>query len=207
MGKRHALIVVLGYSRLMWLRYYERQTMPVVMRGLEAAFRYFGGVPSELLVDQMKAVIVADGRAAGGRLVENPEFLRFSHHWGFRIWACRPYRAQTKGKVERPIRYIRESFFYGRDFVSDDDLNARVLRWLEGEANVRIHGTLRERPVDRFERERPHLTPPTSWPYRTVAPRAEVQGARCSRAAAVPPLVDVERRPLAAYARITGDIQ
>ncbi len=55
-GKRHALIVVLGYSRRMWLRFYERQTMPVVMRGLEAAFTYFGGVPSELLFDQMKAV-------------------------------------------------------------------------------------------------------------------------------------------------------
>ncbi len=81
----------------------------------------------ERMIDQMKAVITADGRAKGGRLVENPEFLRFSHHWGFRIRACRPYRAQTKGKVERPIRYIRESFFYGRDFVSDDDLNARAI--------------------------------------------------------------------------------
>ena len=81
----------------MWLQYYERQTMAVVMRGLEAAFGYFGGVPSELLFDQMKAVIVEDGRSSGGRLIENPEFLRFSVHWGFRIRACRPYRAQTKG--------------------------------------------------------------------------------------------------------------
>ena len=105
-GERYAFIVVLGYSRLMWLRYYERQTMPVVMRGLESAFRYFGGVPSELLFDQMKAVIIKDGRADGGRLVENREFLRFSAHWGFRIRACRPYRAQTKGKVERPISYL-----------------------------------------------------------------------------------------------------
>ena len=162
-GKRHALIVVLGYSRLMWLRYYECQTMPVVMRGLETAFRYFGGVPTGLLFDQMKAVIIKDGRAAGGRPVENPEFLRFSHHWGFRI-ACRPYRAQTKGKVEWPIGYIRESFFYGRDFVSDDDLNARALDWLDGEANARVRGTLKERPTDRFQRERPHLTHLTPWP-------------------------------------------
>ena len=72
-GKRHALIVVLGYSRRMWLRFYERQTMPVVMRGLEASFAYFGGVPSELLFDQMKAVITGDKRDEGGRLVENPE--------------------------------------------------------------------------------------------------------------------------------------
>ena len=206
-GRRHALIVVLGYSRLMWLSYYEHQTMSVVMGGLEAAFLYFGGVPSELLFDQMKAVIVEDGRAGGGRLVENPEFLRFSRHWGFRIRACRPYRAQTKGKVERPIRYIRESFFYGRDFVSDDDLNARVLAWLDGEANVRIHGTLKERPADRFQRERPHLTPLAAWPYRPVAPMPEPRRASRIRRAPVPPVVDVEHRPLVTYARITGDVQ
>ncbi len=72
-GKRHALVVVLGYSRLMWLGYYERQTMRVVMRGLESSFAYFGGVPSELLFDQMKAVITEDRREAGGRLLENGE--------------------------------------------------------------------------------------------------------------------------------------
>ena len=121
-GKRHALVVVLGYSRRMWVRYYERQTMAVVMEGLESAFRYFGGVPSELLFDQMKAVIVEDNREVGGRLMENTEFLRFAFHWGFRIRACRPYRARTKGKVERPVGYLRRNFFYGRDFVSDDDL-------------------------------------------------------------------------------------
>ncbi|MCY3637352.1 MAG: hypothetical protein OXH23_17265 [bacterium] len=152
-------------------------------------------------------MIIEDGRAEGGRLVENPEFLRFRHHWGFRIRACRPYRAQTKGKVERPIRYIRESFFYGRDFVSDDDLNARALEWLNGEANVRVHGTLKERPADRFQRERPHLTPLTPWPYRPVAPMAEPGRARRTRTAPVPPVVNVEHRPLAAYARITGEVQ
>ena len=59
-----------------------------------------------------------------------PQFARFANHWGFRIRACRPYRAQTKGKVERPISYVRQSFFYGRDFVSDDDLNAQADLWL-----------------------------------------------------------------------------
>ena len=173
-GKRHALIVVLGYSRRMWLRFYERQTMPVVMRGLEASFAYFGGVPSELLFDQMKAVIIGDKRDEGGRLIENPEFLRFSRHWRFRIRSCRPYRAQTKGKVERPIRYIRDNFFYGQEFVSDDDLNARILLWLDGVANVRIHGTLRERVADRFDRERPYLTSHGSLalPSRGAAARA-----------------------------------
>ena len=72
------------------------------------------GVPAELLFDQMKAVIIEDHREFGGKLLENIEFVRFAAHWDFRIRACRPYRARTKGKVERPIRYVRESFFYGR---------------------------------------------------------------------------------------------
>ncbi len=203
-GKRYALIVVLGYSRRMWVQYYERQTMAVVMRGLESAFRYFRGVPSELLFDQMKAVIIEDGRGKGGRLVENREFLRFSVHWGFRIRACRPYRAQTKGKVERLVSYIRKNFFYGRVFGSDDDLNAQVLLWLDTAANVRIHGTLKERPADRFEAERPHLMPLAPWPYRSVAPRPVEPAPERAEGAAFPPLVEVERRPLAEYARIAG---
>jgi Homeodomain-like domain len=116
-------------------------------RGLESSFSYFGSVPNELLFDQMKAVVLSDGRGDDGPLVENSEFVRYAHHWSFRIRACRPYRAQTKGKVERPIRYLRESFFYGRTSTSDDDLNTEVLHWLDTQANVRIHGTLKERPV------------------------------------------------------------
>ena len=79
-AKRHVLVVVLGYSRLLWVPYYERQAMAVVMEGLQSPFRYFGGVPSELLFDRMKAVIVEDNREVGGRLMENLEFLRFAYH-------------------------------------------------------------------------------------------------------------------------------
>ena len=199
-GKRYALIVVLGYSRYLWLQYYERQTMEVVMRGLEAAFVHFRGVPAEILFDQMKAVIIEDGRANGGQLVENPEFLRFAGHWGFRIRACRPYRAQTKGKVERQVSYIRKSFFYGRDFASDADLNAQALRWLDAVANVRIHGTLNERPADRFEAERPHLKPLAPWPYRPVVPQLPESAPQQADEARFPPLVEVEHRPLTEYA-------
>ena len=65
----------------------------------------------------MRAAVLSDDRAAGGCLVLNAEFLRFAVHWGFMPRSCRPYRARTKGKVERPIRYIRESFFYGRSLL------------------------------------------------------------------------------------------
>ena len=202
-GKRHALIVVLGYSRLMWVQFYARQTMRTLMSGLEGSFSYFGGVPSELLFDQMKAVVIEDGRDQGGTLIENPEFMRFSHHWSFRIRACRPYRAKTKGKVERPIRYLRESFFYGRTFTSDDDLNAQVLHWLKTVANVRSHGTLKERPLDRFERERGLLEPLAQRPYRSLVLPPEAK----KRAKAVLPRIEVERRPLEAYAELMGGVR
>lgn len=200
-GRRYALVVVLGWSRHKWVRFYPREDMHTLIRGLEEAFGYFGGVPQELLFDQMKSVVVEDRRQDGGALVENAEFLRFAHHWGFRVRACRPYRARTKGKVERPIRYLRENFFYGRTFTSDSDLNHQVQRWLDTVANVRIHGTTGERPVDRLERERAKLGPLAPRPYRSlVLPQPRTP-------ASVTPLVPrvgVEQRPLESYARIAA---
>ena len=196
-GRRHALVVVLGYSRLLWLHFFPRQTMSILMEGLESAFDRFGGVPDELLFDQMRAVVLSDDRAAGGGLVLNAEFLRFAAHWGFVPRSCRPYRARTKGKVERPIRYIRESFFYGREFANDNDLNEQAARWLEGTANVRRHATTGERPVDRFERdERATLLPLANGPYRRLGARLAPEPARRR----FPTSVEVERRPLSVYA-------
>ena len=196
-GQRHALVVVLCYSRLLWLRFYRRQTMPVLIEALESAFARFGGVPQELLFDQMRAVVLSDDRAGGGELVLNAEFLRFAAHWGFHPRSCRAYRAKTKGKVERPIRYLRESFFYGRTFINDDDLNEQASRWLENTANVRRHATTGERPTERFEREeRRALRPLTDHPYRRLGARQAVQTARRR----LPTTVPVQRRSLSVYA-------
>lgn len=202
-GKRYAFLVVLGYSRILWLQFFTRQTMQHVFEGLEAAFSFFGGVPHELLFDQMKAVITKDERAAGGRVTENAEFLRFAHHWDFRVRACRPYRAKTKGKVERPVSYVRSSFFYGRTFTSDEDLNHQARHWLDHVANVRTHGTLKERPVDRFEQERDLLRPVASRLYRSLVLSPEAK----ERTKAVLPRIDVERRSLEAYAQVAGGVR
>ena len=202
-GTRHVLLVVLGYSRLLWLQFYPRQTMRTLMRGLETAFVYFGGVPRELLFDQLKAVILDDQRPQGGRVLENPEFLRFAAHWGFRIRACRPYRAQTKGKVERPIRYVRQSFLYGRSFAGDADLQAQALAWLDQVANPRVHGTTREVPRERFERdERVVLGPLAARPYRSLVLLPEP--APLPPPSPGLPRIRVERRPLTAYAALAG---
>jgi transposase len=199
-GKRYALLVVLGYSRQMWVQFYTRKTMQVVRQGLEAALCFFGGVPKEMLFDQMKGVILDDKRDEDGPLLENPEFLRFAHHWGFRVRACRPYRAKTKGKVERPVGYVRSNFFYGRTFVSDADLNDQAERWYRTVANPRIHGTLKERPVDRFDREREFLRPLAARPYRSLVLPHKTPKAKPR----VLPSLEVERRPLEAYAQAVG---
>jgi transposase len=201
-GRRYALLVVLGYSRLMWLRFFSRQTMTVLMRGLEEAFAFFGGVPAELLFDQMKSVIIEDQRQSGGKLLENAEFLRFAAHWDFRIRACRPYRAKTKGKVERPIGYVREGFFYGRHFLNDADLNAQALSWVTQKANPRVHRTTREVPQLRFDRdERILLRPLAAQPYRSLILPAD-QASTTKRP--LPMLPSVERRPLSVYSRLAG---
>ena len=103
-GRRYLLLVVLGYSRLLWLRFYRRQDMATLLEGLEAAFGFFGGVLRELLFDQMKSVIVRDLRGEGGRVTEKAEFLRFAAHWGFRVRGCRPYHSLALPAGREPER-------------------------------------------------------------------------------------------------------
>jgi transposase len=202
-GVRYALLVVLGYSRLLWCRFYPRQDMATLIDGLEDAFVAFGGVPQELLFDQMKAVITRDLRLEGGALVRNAEFLRFAHHWGFTPRACRPYRAQTKGKVERPVRYLRGNFVYGRTFLHDADLDQQRQGWLDRVANVRLHGTTHERPRDRFDREERFLLQPlAARRYTSLVVERPSETTAVRRPPR--PIAVVEKRTLAAYAQLAG---
>jgi transposase len=202
-GKRFALMVVLGYSRLLYVEFTPRQTALTVMLGLERAFQAFGGVPQHVLFDQMKSVIVEDHRPGGGRLLENPEFLRFAAHWGFRIRACRPYRARTKGKVERPVGYLRGNFLYGRTFLGDADLADQCARWLADVANQRVHGTTKEVPALRFARdEQATLQPLAARPYRSLLLVPEPMP---TPGPLMVPTVAVERRALGEYATLLAE--
>lgn len=201
-GVRYALVVVLGHSRLLWVHFYPRQDLQTLLLGLETCFADWGGIPQELLFDQMKAVITRDDRLTGGGIAENLELARFARHCGFRIRVCRPYRAKTKGKVERPIRYLRDSFLYGRVFVSDADLNDQVRHWLTSVANIRQHATTLWVPQERFLAvEQPLLQPLPARPYQSLVLPLERP--------AIPesihlPRVAVERRALAAYAALAA---
>jgi transposase len=201
-GVRYALVVVLGHSRLLWVHFYPRQDLQTLLLGLETCFADWGGIPQELLFDQMKAVITRDDRLTGGGIAENLELARFARHCGFRIRVCRPYRAKTKGKVERPIRYLRDSFLYGRVFVSDADLNDQARHWLACVANIRQHATTQWVPQERFLTvEQPLLQPLPARPYQSLVLPLERP--------AIPesihlPRVAVERRALAAYAALAA---
>lgn len=199
-GLRSCLLVVLGYSRVLWLTFYRRKDLRTLFMGLESAFQFFGGTAEELLFDQMRTVITRDDRLRGGDLVTNAEFRRFAAHWGFTPRACRPHRAQTKGKVQRPIRYVRGNFFYGgREFLNDADLNQQALVWLDRVANVRVHATLQERPYERFLRdEQAALRPLASRPYASVLVQPQLEFELAAPPRPAPRLV-VERRPLATY--------
>lgn len=162
-GKVYALLVVLSWSRVLWVRFVLHQDELTVLSGLHRAFRTFGGVPGTVLFDRMRTAVT--GSDAAGAAVFNSELLRFAAHYGFQPRACRPYRAKTKGRVERAVGYVRRNFFYGRSFRDLEDLNTQAEAWLLETANARVHGTTGTVPRDRLEEERPHLLPLPATPY------------------------------------------
>lgn len=166
-------VMVLSYSRMTYAEFGTTADGTAVIRGLVHAFEFFGGRPREVLFDNMKPVV--QGRDADGAVVWTPRFLDAALALGFQPRACRPYRAQTKGRVERTIGYIRQHFWPGRTFTDLADVNRQLHQWLDTVANVRPHGTTHERPIDRLATEHLEQLPePTRWaPYlletRTVS--------------------------------------
>ena len=156
---------VLGFSRLIWARFVLHQDMQAVLRCHIAAFEAIGGVPHEILYDRMKTAVIGE---AGGSIVYNRALIDFARHYGFQPRACRPYRAQTKGKVERPYRYIREDFFLARSFRNLDDLNAQLRHWLDMVANPRVHATTQRVVNEVFAEEKGHLKTLPLAPFGSV---------------------------------------
>ena len=147
--------LVLGHSRFLFARYVMHQDLQTLLRCHIQAFTVIGGVPLEILYDRMKTAVT--GEDGVGHIVYNPSLLALARHYRFQPRACRPYRAKTKGKVERPFSYIRQDFFLGRSFRNLDDLNAQLTDWLDTVANVRTHGTTQRVITEAFTAEQPEL--------------------------------------------------
>lgn len=150
----------LGYSRAMTGEVALDQQLGTLLRMHEEAFRQMGGVPEEILYDRMKTVwLKTDER---GEIVWHPIFWDFAQYWGFRPRLCRPYRAQTKGKIESGVKYIRRNFLcglQGREPANLEDLNGHLRRWIWEVCNQRIHGTTHEPVNERWSEEKLRLQP------------------------------------------------
>lgn len=166
-GRRRvqAFSYVLGYSRRQYLHFVESQDLPTTLREHVRAFEHFQGLAATCLYDNMKVVVTGYD---GEQPIYNTRFLAFATHYGFRPWACRPRRPQTKGKIERPFWYIEKNLLNGRTFSSLAHLNEVTAHWLANIADVRIHQETKRRPIDLYQEEKPHLLPLPAHPYDTA---------------------------------------
>lgn len=145
-------VATLGYSRRPFVQAFRHERQSAWFDGLEGAFRHYGGVPREVLLDNPRALV--DHHDAATREVRfNARFMAFASYWGFRARACAPYRARTKGKDERGVGYVKGNAIAGHDFASWAALEAHLAWWLREIADLRKHGTTGETPRLRFERD------------------------------------------------------
>ncbi|MCB9690143.1 MAG: IS21 family transposase [Alphaproteobacteria bacterium] len=148
--RAHVFVATLGHSRRLFAQAFARENQSAWLAGLEAAFLHFGGVPAEVLFDNTRCLVKHhDPRTR--EVAFNDTLLAFCRHWKTAPRACAPYRAQTKGKDERGVGYVRGNAIAGRAFEDLQDLNAWLARWCREVADLRVHGTTGERPADRFE--------------------------------------------------------
>ena len=157
--KVHLFVATLGYSRRTYVAMFLHERQSAWLQGLEGAFRHFGGTPREVLVDNARA-LVNEHDAQTREVAFNDRFHAFCRYWGVIPRACAPYRARTKGKDERGVGYVKRNAIAGHRFASLEELQAHLARWTREVADVRVHGTTAEPPIDRFERdERRTLAP------------------------------------------------
>lgn len=164
--KLYCFVMVLGFSRHMYVEFVDRCTMPVFLDCHINAFNHFGGVPGEILYDNMKNVVV---KRLVGTVKFNDTMMDFACHYRFKPVACPAYSPWCKGKVERPIDYVRESFWRGYIYSNTEKTNADMLTWVNTTAFERIHGTTKQKVSDRFGLEKNKLGDIPRRSYDTAA--------------------------------------
>jgi transposase len=148
-------VMVLCYSRRMYLEFTVSQTTEFFLACHEHAFAAFGGVPARLMVDNLKSAVLQ--RLAGSAPVFNPKYLDFSRHWGFQISPCNPRAGNEKGRVENGVGYVKKNFLAGLELADFAALAPAAQLWVDTVADVRMHAATHQRPIDRFEDERHKL--------------------------------------------------
>ena len=170
--KVSVFVAVLCYSRLMYIEFTLSQRKAEFYRGVVHALEFFGGSPRAIIVDNLKAAVLnGSGRAA----CFHPEFLALCGCYCLQPIACERRDPESKGIVEGGVRYVKHNALAGRgeELTRFEDYLAFAPAWRDQVANVRIHETTRERPVDRFQQERSLLRrcrPSPSTPTRSCRP-------------------------------------
>jgi hypothetical protein len=199
-------VATLGWSRAAYVEFVTDERVETLIACHEHAFLAFGGVPREVLYDNMKTVVVERDAYGRGCHRFHPALLDFAGGCGFRPRLCQPYRPQTKGKVERFIRYLRGSFWvplasrFAQDglVVDRDAANIAAKRWLREVANARVHATTGEIPAERLEEERGALQPVPAPYAGRIMRRPERRTSPAPR-----PLVGMQH-PLSTYEMLVG---
>lgn len=174
-------VATLGYSRRIYVQAFGDEKQASWFAGMEGAFQAFGGIPHEVLLDNARALIVHHDPSSR-EVVLHPRLHAFARHWGFRVRACAPYRARTKGKDERGVGYVKNNAIAGRGFASWGQMEAHLACWSREIADQRIHGTTGEAPIERFQRDEARaLKPLAGMPaFGTMRDLSRIVGGDCA---------------------------
>ncbi|MBI2740494.1 MAG: IS21 family transposase [Rhodospirillales bacterium] len=184
-----ALVATLGYSRASFVKFGRKEDGEALSQGLREALDYFGGVPEQVLFDNARTVVIERDAYGPGLHRWNDRLLELAEECGFTLRLCRPYRAQTKGKVERFNGYLKGSFLVPLAAslqasglkLTAELANGHVRRWLDEVANERVHATTRAIPARRLAEERsvmlpaPALKTTATLPVRVPVPVESLQ--------------------------------
>jgi transposase len=168
-------VMVLCYSRMMYVEFTVSQTMEHFLACHQHAFEYFGGIPHKLMVDNLKSAVLK--RALGEAPVFNPKYLDFANHNGFTIVPCNVGKGNEKGRVENGVGYVKKNFLAGLEIPDFSVLNPATKHWLDTVANVRLHGETRDKPTTLWDKERPSLRPLPLHPF-DIATVSQVRASR-----------------------------
>src|SRR5262245_42664325 len=168
-------VMVLCYSRLMYVEFTVSQTMEHFLACHQHAFAFFGGVPHSIMVDNLKSAVLK--RALGEAPVVNPKDADFAKHHGLRIVPCNVGKGNEKGRVENGVGYVKKNFLTGLEIAAFSMLAPAATHWLATVANVRVHGETRTPPVELWHSEKPSWHPLPLHPF-DIATVSQVRASR-----------------------------
>jgi hypothetical protein len=155
-------VMVLCYSRMMYVEFTVSQTMEHFLTCHQNAFNRLG-VPKKIMVDNLKSAVL--NRVLGQDPVLNPKYLDFAKHYGFSITPCAVKKGNEKGRVENGVGYVKKNFLAGGELTDFALINPAARQWLDGVANIRLHGSTKRKPVELFQAEKASLKPLPAQPY------------------------------------------